>query len=134
MRTPGVGITLFLCLFAGQAAIIAISPVLPQVASGFGVSTALAGQLRSVSGLAAGLGALAMGVLAVRIGLRDLLLVGLAVLATGSLVSAAAPVFGVLLAAQVAVGFGLAIVLSGGLAASAAWPPEEDRPRILCGR
>jgi len=131
MRTPGVGITLFLCLFAGQAAIIAISPVLPQVASDFGVSTALAGQLRSVSGLAAGLGALAMGVLAVRIGLRDLLLVGLAVLATGSLVSAAAPVFGVLLAAQVAVGFGLAIVLSGGLAASAAWPPEEERPRIL---
>jgi MFS transporter, DHA1 family, inner membrane transport protein len=112
-RKPGVGLTLFLCLFAGQAAIIAISPVLPEVASDFGVSTATAGQLRSVSGLAAGIGALGMGALAARLGLRDLLLSGLGVLAAGSLLSAAAPTFGVLVLAQVAVGAGLAVVLSG---------------------
>jgi len=126
-----VGITLFLCLFAGQAAIIAVSPVLPQVASDFGVSTAAAGQLRSASGLAAGVAALTMGMLVLRLGLRNLLLVGLAVLAAASLGSAAAPAFGVLVAAQVGVGIGLAIVLSGGLAASAAWASEEDRPRVL---
>ena len=130
-RKPGVGLTLFLCLFAGQAAIIAISPVLPEVASDFGVSTATAGQLRSVSGLAAGIGALGMGALAARLGLRDLLLTGLGVLAAGSLLSAAAPTFGVLVLAQVAVGAGLAVVLSGGLAAAAAWATEERRAQVL---
>jgi len=128
---PGVGLTLFLCLFAGQAAIIAISPVLPEVASDFRVSTATAGQLRSVSGLAAGIGALGMGGLAARLGLRDLLLSGLGVLAAGSLLSAAAPTFGVLVLAQVAVGAGLAVVLSGGLAAAAAWATEEGRAQVL---
>jgi len=35
---------LFLCLFAVQAGVIALSPVLAQVAADFGVSTATAGQ------------------------------------------------------------------------------------------
>jgi MFS transporter, DHA1 family, inner membrane transport protein len=130
-RKPGVGLTLFLCLFAGQAAIIAISPVLPEVASDFGVSTATAGQLRSVSGLAAGIAALGMGALAARLGLRELLLLGLGVLAAGSVISAAAPTFWVLVLAQVAVGAGLAVVLSGGLAAAAAWATEERRAQVL---
>ena len=110
---------------------IAISPVLAEVAADFGVSTATAGQLRSVSGLAAGTAALAMGALVARIGLRDLLLIGLAVLAAGSLLSAAAPTFAVLVAAQVAVGAGLAVVLSGGLAAAAAWSSDERRSQVL---
>jgi predicted MFS family arabinose efflux permease len=128
---PGAALTLFLCLFAGQAAVIAISPVLADVASDFDVSTATAGQLRSVSGLAAGIAALAMGTLAGRFGLRDLLLIGLVVLGAGSLLSAAAPGFAVLVAAQVAVGAGLAVVLSGGLAAAAAWSSEESRASVL---
>jgi predicted MFS family arabinose efflux permease len=128
---PPAAAQLFLCLFAGQAAVIAVSPVLADVASDFDVSTATAGQLRSVSGLAAGLGALAMGALAGRFGLRDLLLIGLAVLGAGSLLSAAAPTFAVLVAAQVAVGAGLAVVLSGGLAAAAMWAREEQRANVL---
>ena len=130
-RKPSVGLTLFVCLFAGQAALIAVSPVLPEVASDFGVSIATAGQLRSVSGLAAGLVALALGAAAARLGLRDLLLLGLGVLAAGSLLSSAAPSFGVLVAAQVAVGGGLALVLSGGLAAAAAWTTDERRAPVL---
>ena len=50
-----VSAILFLCLFAGQAGLIALSPVLVEVASYLGVSTAAAGQLRTISGLAAGL-------------------------------------------------------------------------------
>jgi DHA1 family inner membrane transport protein len=130
-RTSPIGLTLFLCLFAGQAAVIAISPVLAQVASDFDVSTATAGQLRSVSGFAAGLAAVAMGALVARIGLRDLLLLGLGVLAVGSLLSAAAPTFSVLVAAQVAVGAGLAVVLSGGVAAAAAWSADAARAKVL---
>jgi MFS transporter, DHA1 family, inner membrane transport protein len=130
-RIPPSGLTLFLCLFAAQAAVIAVSPVLAAVARDFDVSTATAGQLRSVSGLAAGLAALAMGALAGRFGLRDLLVLGLAVLGGGSLASAAAPSFGVLVAAQVAVGVGLAVVLSGALAAAAAWSTEERRAHVL---
>jgi predicted MFS family arabinose efflux permease len=130
-RTAPPALTLFLCLFAGQAAVIALSPVLADVASDFDVSTATAGQLRSVSGLAAGLVALAMGVLSGRFGLRDLLLIGLVVLAAGSVLSAAAPTFAALAAAQVAVGAGLAVVLSTALAAAAAWSSEGQRTRVL---
>jgi predicted MFS family arabinose efflux permease len=122
---------LFLCLFAVQAGVIALSPVLAQVAADFDVSTATAGQLRSVSGLVAGFTAVAMGRLSGRLGLRELLLVGLTVLGAGSLLSAAAPSFAVLAAAQVVVGAGLAMVLSGGLAAAAEWSLPEQRARVL---
>jgi MFS transporter, DHA1 family, inner membrane transport protein len=118
-------------LFAGQAGVIAISPVLAEVAADFDVSTATAGQLRSVSGLVAGLVALAMGVLTGRFGLRELLIIGLCLLAAGSLLSAAAPSFAVLVAAQVAVGAGLAMVLAGGLAAAAEWSAPERRAQVL---
>lgn len=114
-----------------QAGVIALSPVLAAVASDFDVSTATAGQLRSVSGLVAGFTAVAMGRLSGRLGLRELLLIGLAVLGAGSLLSAAAPSFAVLVAAQVAVGAGLAMVLSGGLAAAAEWSLPEQRSRVL---
>jgi predicted MFS family arabinose efflux permease len=129
-RAPAA-LTLFLCLFAGQAAVIALSPVLAEVARDFDVSTATAGQLRSVSGLAAGVTAIAMGTLSGRFGLRDLLLIGLAVLGAGSLASAAAPGFAALAAAQIVVGAGLAVVLSAGLAAAAAWSSEGQRARLL---
>jgi DHA1 family inner membrane transport protein len=122
---------LFLCLFAVQASVIALSPVLAQVAADFGVSTASAGQLRSVSGLVAGLTAVAMGRLSGWLGLRELLLAGLAVLGAGSLLSAAAPSFAVLAIAQVAVGVGVAMVLSGGLAAAAQWSGPEQQARVL---
>jgi predicted MFS family arabinose efflux permease len=122
---------LFLSLFAAQAAVIAITPVLADVADDFDVSTATAGQLRSVSGLAAGIAALAMGALSSRFGLRDLLLIGLAVLGAGCLASAGAPVFAALAIAQVAVGAGLAVVLSAALAAAAAWSSEEQRAKLL---
>lgn len=123
--------TLFVCLFAVQGAVIALSPVLPAVAADFGVSTAAAGQLRTLTGLVAGLSAIAIGRLTARLGLRELLLAGLLALATGSLASAAAPSFAVLAAAQVLVGVGMAVVLSGGLAAAAEWATPDRRAHAL---
>ena len=63
-----VSIALFLCLFASQAALIAMSPVLTEAASDLHVSTAAAGQLRTITGLAAGITALMLGAVAGRVG------------------------------------------------------------------
>ncbi len=123
--------TLFLCLFAVQASVIALSPVLAEVAADFDVSTAAAGQLRTASGLVAGVVALGMGRLSARLGLRELLLAGLGIIGLASLLSAAAPSFAILAVAQVALGAGLAIVLSAGLAAAADWAVPEQRARVL---
>jgi predicted MFS family arabinose efflux permease len=122
---------LFLSLFAAQAALVVVAPILPRIAADLGVSTATAGMLRSASGLAAGLTALAMGPLARRFGLRDLLLAGLGGLAAGSVAGAAAPTFPALVAAQVVVGASLAVVIAAGVAAAAAWAPEDGRARVL---
>ena len=40
-----VGVALFLCLFAAQAGLIVLTPVLSEVADDLDVSTAAAGQL-----------------------------------------------------------------------------------------
>ena len=81
---------LFLCLFAAQAAVIAMSPVLAQAASDLHVSTAAAGQLRTITGLAAGITALTLGAVAGRIGLGRQLLLASGLLALASVGSAAA--------------------------------------------
>ena len=82
--------TLFLCLFAGQAALIAMSPVLAKAASDLHVSAAAAGQLRTISGLAAGSTALALGALGRRVGLGRQLFLASGLLALASIASAAA--------------------------------------------
>jgi predicted MFS family arabinose efflux permease len=124
-------LTLFLCMFAGQAGLIALSPVLPDIARTFDVSTATAGQLRSLSGLTAGVSAVAMGAVTTRLGIRDLLIAGLGLLLAGSLVSAAAPAFAVLACAQMVVGAGLAVVLAAAVAGAAEWVPDERRSGAL---
>ena len=64
-----VSIALFLCLFAAQAALIAMSPVLADAAGDLHVSTAAAGQLRTITGLAAGITALTLGAVTGQVGL-----------------------------------------------------------------
>src|ERR1700754_2723375 len=92
--------TLFVAQFAASAAFLAPVPVLSDVARDLGVSVAMAGQLRTLSGLAAAVAALAAGSVSRRIGVRGLLLAGLAMIALGAAVSAGAPSFVVLAAAQ----------------------------------
>ena len=93
--------TLALCLAASQAALLTLTPILASVAADFDVSTATAGQLRTISGLTAGVTALLSGLAAARIGLRELLLAGLGFLVVGTAVSAVAPHFALLAVAQV---------------------------------
>ena len=123
--------TLFLALFAAQASVIVLAPVLGAVATDLGVSTATAGQLRTVSGLAAAVTALGIPRASRRLGLRSILLWGSALTAVGSLASAAAPTFAVLAFAQVAIGVGIGALVSAATAAAAAWAPDEERARVL---
>ena len=126
-----MSVTLFLCLFASQAALIAMSPVLARAASDLHVSTATAGQLRTITGLAAGIAALMLGTVTARVGLGRLLLTGSALLAVGSVASAAAPTFAVLAVAQLPVGVAVAVLTGAGTLAAAEWTSPALRTRTL---
>src|SRR5215207_5993139 len=123
--------TLFLALFAAQAGVLSLTPILPDLARDLGVSTATAGGLRVLSGVAGGVTALALVRGWRRLGLRDLIRLGALLVCLGSLFSAAAPSFPLLAAAQVAVGAGVAATLSGGVAAAAEWSRPSERSRVL---
>ena len=122
---------LFTCLFAAQAAVIAMTPVLAEAAADLHVTTAAAGQLRTIAGLVAGITALVVGAAAGRVGLARQLLAGCVLLAIGSAASAAAPTFALLAVAQVPVGLAVAVLTSCGTLAAAEWVAPEHRTRVL---
>jgi predicted MFS family arabinose efflux permease len=126
-----VSAVLFLCLFASQSALIAMSPVLATAAADLRVSPAAAGQLRTVAGLAAGIAAVALGALASKVGLGRQLLAGAALLALGALASAAAPSFAWLAVAQVPVGAAVAVLTTTATLAAAEWVAPELRTQTL---
>jgi DHA1 family inner membrane transport protein len=127
----GVSIALFLSLFAAQAAVIALSPVLTEAASDLHVSAAAAGQLRTITGLAAGITALILGAVAGRVGLGRQLLAASVLLAVGSIASAAAPSFALLACAQLPVGVAVAVLTTAGTLAAAEWVAPELQTRTL---
>jgi MFS transporter, DHA1 family, inner membrane transport protein len=122
---------LFLCLFASQAGMLVLSPILPDVAREFGVSTATAGQLRAISGATGGLTAVLLAIMPRRPGARDLLSAGAVLVAAGSALSAAAPAFAVLAAAQGVLGTGVGLLVAVGIAAAGQWPDPARRPHVL---
>ncbi len=130
-RYRAASIALFTSLFAGQAAVIAMAPVLTDAASDLDVSTAAAGQLRTLTGLTAGITALLMGRLAGRFGLGRQLVGAALLLASGSLASAIAPTFALLALAQVPVGVAVSILTTAGTLAAAEWVAPEFRTRTL---
>jgi MFS transporter, DHA1 family, inner membrane transport protein len=130
--SPGkVSATLFAALFAAQSALIVMSPVLAQAASDLHVSTAAAGQLRTVTGLAAGITAITLGALVRRVALGRQLVAASVLLGAASLMSAAAPGYTVLALAQVPVGIAVAVIATAATLAAAEWVPPEARTRTL---
>src|SRR5262245_26705978 len=129
--TSKVSVALFLTLFASQSGVIALSPVLTKVAGDLDVSASTAGQLRTISGLAAGSTALVLARAARRLGLRSLMLAGTGLVAAGSVASSVAPSFEWLALAQAAIGVGVAILLTSATTAAAEWVPDEHRARVL---
>lgn len=124
-------VVLFACLFAAQASVLVLSPILPDIAAEFGMSTATAAQLRSISGLTAGLSAFVVAAAGDRVALRSLLYAGLGLLAVASTGSALAPSFLALVVTHVLIGLALSFVVSGALAASEAWAPAGEQTRTL---
>jgi MFS transporter, DHA1 family, inner membrane transport protein len=129
LATPSL--VLFACLFTSQSALLVLSPILVDVAREFDVSTAAAGQLRSISGAVGGVTALIIATAARRPGLRELLSAGAALVALGSVISAAAPSFAVLAVAQAVLGAGVGLLVAVGIAAAGEWPPPHRRPHVL---
>jgi DHA1 family inner membrane transport protein len=122
---------LFMCLFAGQAAVIVMSPVLTEAAADLHVSTAAVGQLRTITGLAAGVTALMLGSVGGRVGRGRQLVAASALLVIASLASAAAPTFPLLALAQVPVGVAVAVLTTAGTLAAAEWVAPGLRTRTL---
>jgi MFS family permease len=102
---------LFMCVFASQAAVLVLSPILVEVARDFDVSTAVAGQLRTLAAPLAVVVAVLVARSAARVPLRSLLLAGTALIFAGSIASAAAPSFSFLALAQVPLGPALPCLL-----------------------
>jgi predicted MFS family arabinose efflux permease len=126
-----ITLSLFLAVFAAQSGAIALSPVLAAVASEFGVSTAVVGQLRSIAGLAAGVASLALPAAARHFGLSRLLRAGAALLAAASLASAAAPSLLLLALAQVPVGVAVSALTATATSAAGDWADASARGRVL---
>jgi predicted MFS family arabinose efflux permease len=124
-------VVLFLSLLAAQAAVLVLTPILVDVADDFGVSTSAAGQVRTLTGLVAGVSALAFGRVFRGVALRDLLLGGAGLLAAGSVLSAVAPSFAVFVLAQIPVGVAIAVLVSAGAAAAGEWARPSGQTRLL---
>ena len=124
-------LVLFLAFVASQSGVLVLSPILSDVADDFGVSVAAAGQLRILAAPLAVVAALAAGRLLTRYSPRALLGAGSALLAVGSIASAAAPSFVLLALAQVPMWIGIATLLTAGIAATAAWSEAESRTRVV---
>jgi predicted MFS family arabinose efflux permease len=126
-----VSLALFSALFAAQAGLIAMSPVLAQAAADLNVSTAAAGQLRSITGVSAAVTALLLSVAAGHVALARQLLAASMLLAAASLACAAAPSYAFLALAQVPVGVAVAGLTTAATVAAAEWAPSELRTRTL---
>jgi MFS transporter, DHA1 family, inner membrane transport protein len=122
---------LFACFFAAQSGYLALTPVLTDVAGAFDVSTAAAGQVRTVAAVVAVATAILAGTVGRRAPRRKLLLVALALTALGAATSAVAPSILVLGLGQCLIGAGSATVTAAGVAAAAEWSDERGRGRVV---
>lgn len=122
---------LFMVLFASQAGVLVLSPILSAIAADFGVSIARAGQLRILAAPLAAIAALAVSRALTRYSPRALMAVSSSLLALGSLASAAAPTFLSLALAQIPMWAGIAGLIASGMAATASWSKPEQRTRVV---
>ena len=122
---------LFMCVFASQAAILVLAPILVSIAHDLHVSTALAGQLRMFGAPVAVAVAVALAQFGARLPLRRLLLLSNASVAVGSVASALAPSFVVLALAQLPLWIGVAGLVAAGIGAAGAWSAPAARSRVV---
>ena len=121
----GVLLTVNAALFFGVLNASAVGVILPEIAADLSVDTGLLGWLMTGFLLVYGIAIPLYGRLADRYGTRRLFLIGVAVFSAGSLLSALAPTFSLLLAARIVQAIGGAAVPGLGMTlASRAYGPE----------
>jgi DHA1 family inner membrane transport protein len=130
-RTASPAPILFACFFAAQSGYLALTPVLSDVAAAFGVSTAAAGQVRTVAAAVAVTAAVLAGTAGRRASRRRLLHAALGLSAAGAATSAVAPSILVLGLGQCMIGAGSATATVAGVAAAAEWSDERGRGRVV---
>ena len=130
-RHPSPSLVVFLAMFASQAGVLVLSPILSDIAEEFDVSVARAGQVRVLAAPLAAVVALAAGRALARFSPRALLLAGTVLLALGSLASSIAPTFALLGIAQIPMWAGIAILIAAGVAATGAWSKPRERSRVV---
>jgi DHA1 family inner membrane transport protein len=108
-----------------------VSIALIEVAAAFGVSVALAGQIRSATSLLAIAAALAMGALSVRYSYRSLLLAGLLVNLASAVCCAFAPSFALLVACFSAMGLVTSMVTPMVFSYIGELFPSDRRPQVV---
>lgn len=110
-------------LQVGKAAI-----AMPLVQAEFGLDLATLGWLASIFAVLGMVGGIPIGTLAIGLGARRVLLLGLAVVAVGAFLGAAAPRFPMLLASRILEGFGFLLITIAGPAIlqRAASPAQRD--------
>ena len=116
---------LLLATMASQGVLVVLGPTIVDVGRSLDASVGAVGQARTVAAAAAiSCAALVPGALG-RFGLRGVLAIGVGFAVAGSAAAAAAPTLALYLAAHVALGAGLGLLLSGGFAGVAAFPTGE---------
>lgn len=124
-------LVLFMAVFTSQAGVLVLSPILVEVARDLDVSTAAAGQLRVVAAPVAAVVAILVASAARRLPLHSLLRGGTALVAAGSVASAAAPSFVLLALAQVPLWIGVALLVVASVGAAGSWSAAEGRSRLV---
>ena len=128
----GVLAVLFAGAFAAALNVTLLSPLVPAISRALGISEAAAGQLATVTALAAGGIDFALAPLLDRRGRGWWLRSQFAIVVVGSLVCVAAPSFGVLIAARALVGLGSGLIGATCLSACAdLFPPGDLRNRAI---
>ena len=122
---------LFMCVFTSQAAVLVLSPILVKIAEDLDVSTALAGQLRIFAAPVAAIVAVLLARYGGAFPLRSILVGSSALVAVGSVASAAAPSFLALALGQLPLWIGVAGLVAGGIGAAGVWSTPDARARVV---
>jgi len=131
VRMPREAYVLFCGLFLSVASNNLVTPLLPAIRSGLGVSLASIGTFVSAYGMARLIVDLPSGMLVSRVGPRSIALVGVSLNCVASVVAVFAPSFGVLMAARIGAGVGAGLLATVILSALSDVAPPQIRGRVM---
>lgn len=131
VRMPREAYLLFAGLLFSVASNNLMTPLLPAIRSGLGISLASIGTFVSAYGMARLIVDLPSGALVARLGPRNIAVVGVVLNGLSSVAAVFAPTFGLLLAARIGAGVGAGLLATVILSALSDVAPPEIRGRVM---